>query len=44
MRQLNTKVESFPSNLIAERFQFTQTDYFELESPDARKPPEVKLA
>ena len=44
MRQLNTQVKSFPSNLIAERFQFTQADYFELESPDARKPPEFKLA
>ena len=44
MRQLNTQVKSFPSNLIAERFQFTQADYFEQESPDARKPPEVKLA
>jgi LemA protein len=44
VRQLNTKVESFPSNLVAGQFGFTQADYFELENPDDRKRPDVKFS
>jgi LemA protein len=44
VRQLNTKVESFPSNLVAGQFGFAQADYFELENPDDRKRPDVKFS
>lgn len=42
-RELNVKVESFPSNLIAQRYDFTKVDYFELENPGDRALPEVKF-
>jgi LemA protein len=44
VRQLNTKVESFPSNLVAGQFGFAQADYFELENPDDRRVPDVKFS
>lgn len=40
-RELNVKVESFPSNLIAERFAFTRAEFFELEDPGDRAVPKV---
>jgi LemA protein len=39
VRDFNTAVEQFPSNLIASRFQFGQRDFFELETPDAERKP-----
>ena len=42
-RELNVKVESFPSNLIANQFGFTKADYFELENAADRERPEVKF-
>ena len=44
VRALNTKVESFPSNLVAGQFGFHKADYFELADPAEREVPEVKLA
>jgi LemA protein len=44
VRELNTKVESFPSNLVAGQFGFAKADYFELEDPSDRQLPEVKFA
>lgn len=44
VRQLNTKVESFPSNLVATQFGFRLADYFELENPDDRKRPDVNFS
>jgi len=44
VRELNTKVESFPSNLVAGQFGFAKADYFELESPSDRQLPEVRFA
>ena len=41
VRQLNTKVETFPSNLIAGWFSFTRAEYFEAEDPAARAVPRV---
>ena len=41
VRQLNTKVESFPSNLIAGWFHFTRAEYFEAEDPAVRAVPTV---
>lgn len=43
VRELNVKVESFPSNLIANQFGFILADYFELDDLDDRKLPEVKF-
>ena len=42
-RDLNIKVESFPSNLIANHFKFEQMDYFELENPDDKVVPKVSF-
>lgn len=41
VRALNVLVESFPSNLVAGRFGFTQEDYFEIEDPADRAVPKV---
>ncbi|MCI5076681.1 LemA family protein [Oricola sp.] len=43
-RELNVKVESFPSNVIANSFGFVRADYFELEDPSDRERPEVKFS
>jgi len=42
-RELNVKVESFPSNLVANQFGFAKADYFELENPADRQTPQVKF-
>ena len=43
VREFNNKVLTFPSSLIASMGGFTQKDYFEIESLDARKPVSVSL-
>jgi LemA protein len=45
VRNLNTKVESFPSNVIAGIFHFEKMEFFELGDADAaaRNPVEVKF-
>ncbi len=43
VRNLNVMVESFPSNLIANFFQFTKRDYFELENEADRATPSVQF-
>lgn len=43
VRDLNTKIESVPSNVIAGMFGFTKREYFELESPEERAVPSVKF-
>jgi len=40
-RDLNVKVESFPSNFVASTFKFEQADYFEIENDADRAVPEV---
>jgi LemA protein len=42
-RELNVKVQSFPSNLIAGQFGFKTADYFELENPADRDLPKVSF-
>ena len=39
VRQLNTKVETVPSNLIAGPLGFTPRDYFEIDAADRHAPP-----
>ncbi len=41
--KFNTKIQTFPGNIFAKIFNFTQKDYFEIEEPEARKPVEVKF-
>ena len=43
VRNLNIQVESFPSNLVANAFKFTQEEYFELENEAERAVPQVKF-
>jgi len=40
-RDLNVKVESFPSNLVANTFKFDQADYYEVEDEADRAVPKV---
>jgi len=42
-REMNVKVESFPSNLVAGQFGFSTAEYFELENPADRQTPQVKF-
>jgi len=43
VRNLNIRVESFPSNLVASFFGFRQAEFFEIEDPAQRDVPEVKF-
>jgi LemA protein len=43
VRELNTKIEVFPGNLVAGMFGFTRADYFETEDPAARQAPTVQF-
>lgn len=43
VRNLNTMVESFPSNIVASQFRFTKREYFEIEEPADRTLPKVSF-
>ncbi len=44
VRDLNIQIESFPSNVIAKMFNFTQKEFFDLADDDAaQNPVEVKF-
>jgi LemA protein len=43
VRQLNTKVETFPANVIAGMFHFERAEYFEVEDPQVRQAPTVQF-
>jgi LemA protein len=43
VRDNNTKVESFPTNLIAQNFNFNKAEFFEIENAQERSNPEVKF-
>ena len=43
VRELNVKVESFPSNIIAGMFHFTKADFFELDNAAERQAPTVQF-
>jgi len=43
VRDLNTKIESFPTNIIANMFGFKKMDLFELKEREERKVPTVKF-
>ena len=44
VRDQNTRIGVFPSNLIARSFAFTPEEYFEIEETGLRLAPEVKMA
>ncbi|GAB3242241.1 LemA family protein [Kineosporia babensis] len=41
VRELNTKIESVPSNIIAGSFNFARADYFEAQNEQVRSAPQV---
>lgn len=41
--ELNTKVDSFPANIIARMFKFAEAELFQLEDAAAKNPVEVKF-
>ncbi|HZX11698.1 MAG TPA: LemA family protein [Acidobacteriota bacterium] len=41
--KFNTKQQVFPSNIIANMFNFKEKEYFEIEEPAAREPVSVKF-
>lgn len=43
-RDLNIRVESFPSNIVANSFGFTKADYFEIDDPADRVVPKVSFS
>ena len=43
VRNLNTMIESFPTNLIADGFHFTKAEFFEIGDEAARQVPRVEL-
>ncbi len=43
VRDLNTRLEVFPSNLVAGLFQFERADYFEIETADQRSATQISL-
>lgn len=43
VRDFNTKVQVFPTNMIAGMFKFTKRDFFELENEAERANPQVKF-
>ena len=41
MRNLNILIESFPSNLVANKFGFMKADYYEVDAAADRALPKV---
>jgi LemA protein len=41
--KFNVKQQVFPSNIVANMFNFKEKEYFEIEEPEARAPVEVKF-
>lgn len=41
--KFNVKQQVFPSNIVANMFNFQEREYFEIEEPTAREPVEVKF-
>ena len=44
VRELNTKVETFPPNIIASMFHFERAEYFEVEDEAIRSAPSVDFS
>lgn len=44
VRNFNIRVESFPSNFVAQLFRFRQHEYFQLDGPTERAVPQIELS
>jgi LemA protein len=44
VRNLNTMIESFPSNLVANAFRFTKAEFFEIGDEAARQVPRIEVS
>lgn len=44
VRDINTRVEVFPSNIIAGMFHFAREQFFEIEDAGVRATPQIKLS
>ena len=43
VKELNTKIDVFPSNIVAKKMGLEKRSYFELDSAEERKAPQVKF-
>jgi LemA protein len=43
VRSFNTKIQTVPTNVVANMFNFKEAEYFEAEEPEVRKAPEVRF-
>jgi LemA protein len=43
VREFNTKIEIFPTNIVASLFRFVKAEYFEIEDAAVRDVPEVQF-
>ena len=43
VNRLNTSIQSFPDNLIANAFKFSKSDYFEIQDASEKNAPQVKF-
>lgn len=43
VKDLNTKIETFPTSILASLASFKKSEFFELESPEQREVPKVKF-
>ncbi len=43
VRDLNNRLQVFPSNIVAQMFAFQAADYFEIDDPAVRAAPTVKF-
>lgn len=43
VRDLNTRIQSFPSNIVASMFRFILREFFELETPEEGRPVQVRF-
>ena len=43
VRELNTRVETFPNNIVAGMFGFSRAEYFEANDPAVRAVPQVRF-
>ncbi len=44
VRDNNTLIQSFPSNIVAEKFEFAEAEFFELDLEAARQAPKVDFS
>lgn len=43
VRTFNTKIQTVPTNIVANLFGFKEAEYFEAEDPEVRRAPEVRF-